>query len=215
MKIRRQWFVLAVLLCIVTAAAIVLPTSLAYIAAHSNTLHNTFRVEYLPPADILVPVSVHKTVLCMGDEEISPGGFSFRLMNLNTGEITAMTTFTDGWATVELPFTAEDVGQTYQFRLYELDTDRPFVTFDETIYDISISLVLNEVHEMSAELTMNGAPVTDIVAEFVNLYEPVEIPDTGDHQQPLLWLALLGISGTALALLIRKTMLLTGGRSGF
>lgn len=202
MKKRWPWLMLALLLCVVTAVAAASRFTLAYIAANSNTVRNSFRVEYLPPQDITVPVSVHKTVLQSGDEEISPAGFSFRLMNLDTGEVLSMTSFTDGWATVQLPFTAGDVGKTYRYRLFEVDTGREHIIYDDTVYDISISLALDETYEMSAGLTLNGEAVTQLVAEFVNTYEDITLPDTGDYAQPLLWLALLSLSGAGLALLL-------------
>lgn len=204
MTSRRLWIMLALLLCAVTAVAVALPSTLAYVTANSNTMHNTFRVEFLPPKDVSVPVRVHKTVLYTCEEPISPAGFSFRLMNLTTGEVTSMTTFTDGWATLNLTFTAEDVGRTYQYRLYEVDGGREHMVYDETVYDFSISLVLNETHEMTAVVTMDGEIATEILAEFVNVYDFYEVPDTGDHEQPLLWLAVLLIGSVGVALLSRK-----------
>ena len=207
MKTRQRWLSLAILLCVVTTVAIALPSTLAFIFSLSNTVHNSFRIEYLPPKDITVPVSVKKTVLYFGDEEVGPGGFSFRLMNLNTGESTAMTTLSNGEATLNLTFTAEDVGQTYRYRLFELAGDRQYMTYDETIHEIAISLRLNDVHEMVADLTLNGEPVTEIVGHFVNIYEPVQIPPTGDHVQPLLWLIALLFCGATFMLLCSKMRL--------
>lgn len=204
MKSRRLWIMLALLLSAVVAVATALPASLAYVIANSNTMHNTFRVEYAPPQDVTVPVRVHKTVLSMSEEVVSPAGFSFRLMNLDTGEALAMTSFTDGWATIDLPFTAEDVGKTYHYCLYEVDGGREHMVYDTTIYDITIALNLNEVYEMSAEVTVNGEAVTEIVAEFVNIYDFIDVPDTGDHDQPLLWMAMLLVSCIGVALLIKK-----------
>lgn len=204
MKSRRPWLMLALLLCAATVVAAALPSTLAYIAANSNTVRNTFRVEYLPPEDIAVPVRVHKTVLSLGDETLSPAGFSFRLQNMESGETISMTSFIDGSASVMLPFTADDAGKTYTYRLYEINGGREHVSYDETVYDITITLSVNEVHEMIADLTVNGSPVTEIAVEFVNLYTPAEIPDTGDEGQLLLWSAMLAFSGAGLVLLMRR-----------
>lgn len=204
MKNRRLWLVLAALVFAATAFAVALPSTVAFIANRANTVHNTFRVEYLPPKDITVPVHTYKTVLCRGNEEISPAGFSFRLMNLDTGEVTSMTSFTDGWATTILTFTADDVGKTYHYSLYEVDTGRQDMTYDETVYTLTISLALDETHEMVASATLNGEPVQDIIAEFVNFYNPYEIPGTGDSNQPMIWMALLLISSIGVALLCTK-----------
>lgn len=204
MRFRRLWPVLALLLC--AAMIIVAPPSstLAYLAANSNTVRNTFRVEYLPAEDITVPVSVHKTVQSLGKENISPSGFSFCLMNLDTAEAVKMISGIDGGATMKLVFTAEDAGKSYRYRLYEINDGQPGVEYDEAYYDIRISIALNDELELSAALILDGQPVEEIVAEFENIYNPIEIPDTGDHAQPLLWLALLVFSGACLMLLGRK-----------
>lgn len=208
MRTPRTWLILALLLCAVTAAAIAIPSTLAYIAARSNTVHNAFRVDYVPPEEVSVQVNVHKTVQFMGSQTIGPGGFSFRLLNLQTNEATAMTTFADGTASLTLPFTAADVGQTYYYRLYEVDTGRENVLYDTTMYDIAITLGVNDYNQMTATIVMNNEAVTDIVAEFVNLYTVVDIPPTSDPAQPVLWLALLVFSLTGLVLLGRKSCFL-------
>ena len=204
MKSRRLWLVLVVLLTVVTASAVVLPSTLAYITGRANTVHNTFRVEYLPPQSITVPVRVYKTVYSMGSEDMSPGGFSFRMVNLDTGNVTSMTSFTDGLATAELTFTADDVGKTYTYRLYELDGGREDMIYDDTLYDVTISLELDEQHEMVAVITMDSKPVQEIVAHFANYYNANDIPITGDQNQPTLWLAVLLLSCAALTLLCGK-----------
>lgn len=201
---KHTWLLAAALLLCGVAAAFTMPTTLAYIVDHSNTVNNSFRVEYLPPQDVTVPVHVHKTVLCVGNETISPAGFSFRLVNLDTGAVTPMTSFTDGWATADLVFTADDAGKTHNYQLYEYNGGRADVVYDETVHYLTIELPVNEQHEMSPVITLNGETVAEVTAEFVNEYCPVDIPDTGDHDQPLMWLALLLISGTGLLMLFRK-----------
>lgn len=196
---------LALLLCVAITIVFAPPSSLAYMAASSNTLHNSFRVVYLPPQDFSVPVQIQKSIINLGKDGIGPGGFEFQLLNVDTGEVTAATTAGDGRATINLPFTAEDVGKTYHYSLYEMNTGRKHVSYDEKIYNISITPVLNEVHELSAELVMDGTPVTEITAKFANkYYVPIPLPDTGDHSHPLLWLAMLVFSSAGLALNGRK-----------
>ena len=204
MKIRRLWLAVAVLLCAVVTGAAMMPSTLAYMATRSNSVSNDFRVVYLPPEDITVPVQVTKTVQCIGEDTIGPEGFFFRLENLTTGEELTMTAGADGLASRELAFTADDVDKTYQYRLREINGGREYVTYDESVYEINITLVLVE-HEMVAQITVNGETVTEIAAEFENLYSPVQIPDTGDHDEPLMWLALLMISGAALRRLLSGT----------
>lgn len=201
---KHTWLLAVALLLCGVAAAFPVPGTLAYIVDQSNTVNNSFRVEYLPPQDVTVPVSVHKTVLCVGNDSISPAGFSFRLVNLETGAVTPMTSFTDGWATADLVFTADDAGKTYNYQLYEHNGGRAYVEYDDTVHYLTIELPVNEQHEMAPVITMDGELTAEAVAEFVNVYCPVEIPDTGDHDQPVMWLALLLLSGTGLLMLCRK-----------
>lgn len=204
---------LAMLVCVAITIVSAPPSSLAYIAANSNTVHNSFRVVYLPPQDISVPVKIQKSIANLSKKEIGPGGFDFDLLNVNTGEVTTATTSEDGRAVIYLPFAAEDVGKTYRYRLYELNTGREHVTYDETVYDISITLVLNDMHEISADIVMDGRPVTEIAAEFTNkYYVPVPLPDTGDPNHPVLWTAMLILSGAGLAIIGKKRRI-SGGCS--
>lgn len=197
---------LALLLC-VAAIATALPSTIAYIAGQSNTVHNTFRVEYLPPQDVMVPVRIHKTVLCTGTGTISPEGFSFILENLDTGDIIPVTTLADGCGSTTLTFTADDVGKTYHYRLYERNDNRMHVVYDTTVYDISVSLQLNAQHEMSTILTVNGEPVTELAVSFVNRYNVSDVPNTGDQSYPLLWLILLILSCAGLVICRKECIL--------
>ena len=196
---------LALLICAAMTVVTATHTSLAYITAKSNTLHNSFRVEYLPPQDITVPVVIQKSMLNLSEDNVGPGGFDFHLINTNTGETLTATSSDDGRASMLLTFTADDVGKTYHYRLYELNSGREHVTYDDTVYDISITLVLNEMHEMSAQLKVNGQPVPEIAVDYENQYYVTHpLPDTGDHAPLLLWTVMLMISGTGLFVLVRK-----------
>ena len=98
---------LALLVCAAIAVVTATYTSLAYITARSNKLHNSFRVEYLPPQDICVPVTIQKSVVNLSEAGIGPGGFDFQLINEETGETAAATSSDDGLAVIELTFGAE------------------------------------------------------------------------------------------------------------
>ena len=205
MKRSIPWIKLILLVCVAVTIVSAPPSSLAYMAASSNTLHNAFRVVYLPPQDIAVPVRIQKTMLNLSNEEIGPGGFEFYLINTETGEALSAVSDDNGSTAIYLIFTADDAGKTYRYRLYELNTGRTNVTYDETVYDIDITLSLNEVHELSAELTVNGSHVTEIVAVYENkYYVPIALPDTGDPARPVLWLAMLILSGTGLIMIKRN-----------
>ena len=202
MKRCSLWVKLALLVCAAITVVSASHTSLAYITARSNILHNSFRVEYLPPQDISVPVMIQKSMVNLTEEEVGPDGFEFHLVNADTGATATAKSADNGLATMYLSFTADDVGKTYRYRLYELNTGRENVTYDDTVYDISIRLVLNEMHEMTAVLTVNGQPVTEIIVEYENqYYVTTPLPDTGDHAHLMLWTVMLVVSGAGLVLL--------------
>jgi len=205
MKRYSLWIKLAMLFCVTVTVVFAPPSSLAYIAANSNTVHNSFRVEYLPPQDICVPVMIKKSIVNLSDEEIGAGGFDFCLANVDTGEAIVAESAADGRAAIYLTFTADDVGKTYRYRLNELNTGCENMIYDDKVYNLSIQITLNEIHELSAELRMDGSLTAEIAAEFVNkYYVPAALPDTGDPAQPMVWLAMLLISGSALAMMMKK-----------
>lgn len=205
MKRCGLWIKLALLFCVAVTVVFAPPFSLAYITARSNTLHNTFRVVYQEPQDISVPIVIQKSVVNLCEREIGPGGFKFELVNTETGAAASASSAKDGTAEFNMGFTSADLGKTYHYKLYEVNTAREYVAYDETVYDISIKLVLNEMHEMSAELTLNGVPVMNIIVGFENqYYDPTPLPDTGDPNHPLLWTAMLMISAAGLIVIKKK-----------
>lgn len=204
MKNRFSWLATALLLSVLVILTVVLPASLAYVAANSNTLHNTFRLVYLPPESVNVPVRLQKTVLSEGEERISPEGFSFSLLNLTTGETLYLTSDQNGFASAILPFVAGDEGKTFAYRLQEINDGRENMTYDERIYEIKITLGVNDWNQLTADITINNEAVSEIFIEFENMYMPIDVPVTGDHSHPLLWMALLLLSGAGMALLMKQ-----------
>lgn len=207
MKKRFTWLATALLLSVITIVTVVLPASLAYVAANSNTLRNTFRLVYLPPDGVEVPVYLQKTIQTTGNEQISPAGFSFSLLNLTTGENTTLTSDVKGFASVSLPFVAGDEGKTFIYHLHEINDGRENITYDDRVHVIQISLSVNDFNQLTADLTVNGEAVSEIRIGFENMYMPIDIPDTGDQNQPLLWGAMLMISGACMLILATKKQL--------
>lgn len=195
---------LALLCVVVFAAALSLPDTLAFIVAESNTVHNTFRVEYLPVEDITVPLRVHKTVRSLAEESVSPEGFRF-LLTREDGEDVILTSGADGYASATLTFSAEDAGKTYTYRLSEIDDGREHITYSDAVHTIRIALTLDARERIIPTMTMDGVNVTRLQAEFVNVYDPLEVPDTGDHTHLLLYagMMLLGAAGLLLAAIRR------------
>lgn len=91
MNIRRPWVMLALLFVVAAAVGFVIPTTLAYITAQSDTLVNTFYAPYFPPAETSVDVCVRKVVHNTGTESIGPEGFRFQLQNTQNSGIRRIT----------------------------------------------------------------------------------------------------------------------------
>lgn len=203
-KLYRVWLALALLICATLAATAAIPETLAYMQQESNTVQNKINVVYVPPEDTVVPVAVNKTIVSLGEETIAPAGFRFALRCLESGETLFLTTDETGYASVELPFTEEDVGNIYTYELTELDGGNERITYSEQLYTIRIALTVDADNRVSADVTVNDIHVQQVVAEFQNVYTPIVLPDTGDAAQPLLYAALVLLSGAGLFLHLRR-----------
>ncbi len=164
---------------------------------------------YTPkPEDITVDFDVVKTVVNKGSEKIGPEGFEFLLNALADG-VADITVKADenGKAKFTLTFTEDDIGNTYTYKLTEVNGGKANVTYSDAEYTVTVAIELNENNELVATLTKNSENVTAVVAEFENIYDytptpttkpkpeyPV-IPQTGDNFNLLLWFALLFVSG--------------------
>ncbi len=168
------------------------------------TFNNTFTPVYSNPDDITVTVDIHKTVKNTGDAKKGPDGFEFVLENPEKNEKHTQTSDADGNATFTLPFTAADIGKTYSYKLYELDKGLTGMIYDTTVYDLSVSIAMNEENKLSAQLMVNGQKCDENILEFVNTYhvESSTAPDTGDNSNITVWFFVMILSGSACIFLI-------------
>lgn len=208
MNTRRSWFTLALLLCALATIAVSVPSSLAYIASRSQAVENTFTVGDLPADEVSVPVRVRKLVNSTSGEILSPEGFRFALEPKSGGERLILTADADGMAAAELVFTRADLGNTYAYRLYEINDGRAHVTYSDAEYAVEIDVLMGEDHGVTAAVRVGGAAAGQIAAEFVNVYHGAGVapalPHTGDSSSIALHMALLLGSVAALALLRRR-----------
>ena len=162
------------------------------------------------PEDLTVDFDIIKTVVNKGSEKIGPEGFEFSLNALADG-VADITVKADenGKAKFTLSFTEDDIGNTYTYKLTEVNCSKANVTYSDAEYTITVAIELNENNELVATLTKNSEKVTVVVAEFENVYDytpTTEYPDspqTGDTTNLYFWFAVLfvscgGILGTAL-----------------
>ncbi len=176
--------------------------------ATENADSIVFTNKYTPkPTDISVDINIDKKVENKGSEKITAEGFEFALQKEGDATPTTVKTDKDGKAKFELGFTEDDIGNTYNYTLTEVDGGKANVTYSTVKYDIAITVSLDENNKLVASITQNTVAVESVVAEFVNEYDytpstpptpPEEVPkspQTGDTSNLTLWFALLFVSG--------------------
>ncbi len=160
---------------------------------------------YTPkPADITVDVKVEKTVQNLGNVQMTPEGFEFLLQNMAGGDPISVLTDELGYATITLTFTEDDIGKTYTYQLSEVKGEIVDMQYSEAVYTVTVTVSLDELtNTLVADLTVNGEDADAVVAEFENIYNHVEIPQTGDNL--MLWMTLMAVScGAILTLGVRR-----------
>ena len=173
----------------------------AGIPQESIEFYNIFTPD---PEDITVHIGVEKTVVNKGSESIGPDGFQFQLENVATGEKVYVTTNAEGKAIFDLEYTKNDIGQTYTYKVTEVNGGKANVTYSTAAYTVTVEISLNGDNELVATLTKNGQGAAEVVTAFENVYdytpaptpEPTpESPKTGDSTYFQLWSTLLFVSG--------------------
>lgn len=206
MKFRHTWGRLVLLLSLAAALVVAVPVTLAFVTVQTPAIINTFGAPDLPAGDAVVDVAVVKTVTSSGKESIGPGSFHFLLTNVETGDEHIMTTDVTGQAQVRLAFYEEELGKTYRFTIAEVNDAREGVTYSEQVYELEITLALDDAKLLMPLCTLDGAQVSKVVAEFENLYTPPvsPVPPTGDSMNLWSCLAVLLACGAGLVLLRKK-----------
>ncbi len=166
------------------------------------TVDVLFNNTFIPvPEDITVEITVKKTVVSTGSETISPENFEFILKDLTTGETITVKSDENGLADLNLLFTEADAGKTFTYTLSEVKGDIVGVTYDETVYEIEITVTLTEDNRLIATVTCDGEEVDDLIAEFENSFEAPPPATTGDDSNVMFHLLIAATSAILLALL--------------
>lgn len=199
MNNRRTWFMLALLFVCATIAGFVIPSTLAYIAAHSDSLVNTFDAPYFTPDFTSVEVKVHKIMHNIGEKRLSAEGFQFRLEGADNAEVFTLTADKSGFASVTLPFSDADLGREHIYRLYEVNDGRKDVIYDSNVYELKVTLDVNPSNQIVAQTYIDNTPVAKVEVLFENTYNAGSVlPPTGDHTPILLYAAMMLLSGAYL-----------------
>ncbi len=150
-------------------------------AVEEITFNNVFTPK---PEDITVDIGVAKTVINKGSEKIGPDGFEFVLEDITTNEKRNVKSDTAGNAKFTLAYTEDDIGKTYTYKFTEVNGGKANVTYSNAEYTITVAIELNENNELVATLTKNGENVTEVVAEFENVYDYTPVPDPDSNSDP-------------------------------
>lgn len=145
------------------------------------TFNNKYVAPVIPdPEPITVPIQIEKTIENKGDIKLGTEGFEIVLENLTTGELVSTTTKPDGSAMFELNFTKDDIDKEYRYKLYETHAGKKGMTYDDTEYDIVITIKRSEDNKLVAAI--NGFAVESFEASFHNVYNMNQGtgPATGD-----------------------------------
>lgn len=198
----RRWVKLALLFSAAVVLGIAIPVTLSYVFDITEPIVNTF----VPPAGIhdenLVEILVDKTVLNKGEAMITPEGFTFVLENTATGEIHTATSNKDGRARFLLSFLGADAGS-HVYKLTESNDGLEGVTYDTKAYTIRVDVAIVDGHAQRT-LYVNDQLVETVQVGFTNIFDTEQIPDTGDHLPMAVFAVLLLVSGSALAILLKK-----------
>ena len=204
---KRLKYTLVAMLMITTlvvASTVMAGSTLAMIIDQTLSLVNTFAPEQVT-AETDVNISIDKSVVSANGAVISASGFTFELTDLQTGEVLSAVTNAMGQASFALAFSEDDIGQTYQYSLHEVNDGREGFTYSTKVYQLQISVDLVG-NDLVATMMLDGQPVETCVAEFVNYFANADAPPppAGDHQQPTLYLVLMAVSVIALLAIRRR-----------
>lgn len=207
MRLKRLKYTLVAMLIITTlvvASTVMAGSTLAMIIDKTLSLVNTFAPEEIT-AETDVDISIEKSVVSANGAVISAGGFTFELTDLQTGNVLSAVTNAMGQASFNLAFSEEDIGQTYQYTITEVNDARPGFNYSTKVYQLQISVDLVG-NDLVAAMTLDGQSVNECVAAFINYYADADAPPppAGDDQQPALYFAMMAVSALALILIRRK-----------
>lgn len=83
-----------------------------------------------------------------------------------------------------------------------MDTKRVGVTYSDAVYTVEVTVEKTSDNTLAAVVKLDGKLTEQVVAEFVNTFSPDPLPETGDSSQIGLFVGLMLISATMLAVLI-------------
>ncbi|MBR4086931.1 MAG: hypothetical protein IKK30_03630, partial [Clostridia bacterium] len=146
-----------------------------------------FQNVYTPkPEDLTVEFGIDKTVVNKGTEKIGPYEFEFVLENEETHQQWTVKSDLFGKAKIALTYTEADIGKNFAYTIREIDDGKEHVTYDQTVYEITVEIEKNEQNKLIAAITQSGEPVDAVAVKFENEYDhtPILFPDPDPIPDP-------------------------------
>ena len=149
-----------------------------------------------------------KNISNIGTQSIGPENFEFTLVSSDMGAELSEKSDENGNAAFELTFTPDDIGKTYVYTLTETNDGRENIIYDDTSYQISVTILLDEANNiLTAEIRVNGEIVENALVSFENTYDytpPVSPPTNDGGIGRFFWPIMTVLSLTALVVLISQ-----------
>ncbi|MBR2013373.1 MAG: VWA domain-containing protein [Clostridia bacterium] len=146
-----------------------------------------FQNVYTPkPEDLTVEFGIDKAVVNKGTDKIGPDGFEFVLENQETHQQWTAKSDLFGKAKIALTYTEADIGKSFAYTIREIDGGKENVTYDPTVYEITVEIEKNEQNKLIAAITQSGKAVDAVAAKFENEYDytPTLFPDPDPIPDP-------------------------------
>ncbi len=169
----------------------------------ADTLVAAFTNIYAPEVDnVTVDFEIDKTYIDkLTKEELDPKDFEFVITKDGTAITPNLVTDEKGFAKYTAIFTTDDIGKTFKFTVSELAGDNANITYSKVTYAVEVEITLKKDDTLKASVKLDGKDVNAVKAVFVNEYEAINPPETGDNGLTP-WLVLLIVSALGMALLI-------------
>lgn len=172
---------------------------------------NIYHVEVKPEIkDLQLSIQIENKVDNTGKYSIGPDNFEFILVNTQTGTTNTSITDANGNAQFDLVFTEDDIGKTYNYKLSVIEGNIYGLTYSDQVYDISITISLDENYKLVAKILVNGQEVDSILASFLNTYyiapEEPALPPTIDltDNKPYITMMIISAGGLLLIMLLQQ-----------
>ena len=153
------------------------------------------------PAEVPFTLEIQKTVKINSGSGVSPEGFKFQVW-YEGQVIQELTSDAEGKAVLDMLAGAEDIGQTVEFKVTEVDTGVRGVTYSTVEHIVTIAIGQNDDGTIRLDLTLNGEAVDALALEFVNTYDKSVTPNTGDDFSIGLFVGLMAASAAGMAVLL-------------